>query len=351
MKLCIFKPVRMKHLPILFAMLLTGRLFAQPILVDKVVGIVDDRMILLSEIEAQYIQQKYQTTSTLPPDFKCIILNESLTEKLMVAQAEIDSVEVTDDEVESTLDRRIRAFAGMAGSIEKLEEYYGKSVIELKEEFRVQVREQLMADQERYKIVGEVKVTPSEVNSFFNKLPQDSLPYYNAEVQLGELIIFPKVSTAVREYSKQKITDLLNRVKNGEDFATLASAYSEDPGSAEKGGELGFVNRGELDPAFEAAAFSLKKPNDVSDVVESAFGFHIIQLIERRGDRINVRHLLIRPKTTTYDVQGSAKLMDSVYYLIQSGKYSFPEAVNKFSEDEATKTNGGMIVNPSTWWP
>jgi peptidyl-prolyl cis-trans isomerase SurA len=144
------------------------------------------------------------------------------------------------------------------------------------------------------------------------------------------------------------MVDLLNRVKNGEDFATLAGAYSEDPGSADKGGELGFVNRGELDPAFEAAAFALKKPNDISDVVESTFGFHIIQLIERRGDRINLRHILVKPKTTSYDLTAAAKWADSIFYLIQSGKYSFAEAVNKFSEDEYTKSNGGMIVNPST---
>ena len=334
---------------LLFGCILFNTLLqAQPMLADKIVGIVDDRMILLSEIEAQYLQNTYQVTAPIPPDYKCELLNAMLTEKLMVAQAILDSVEVTDDQVENELDRRVRAFANVAGSVEKLEEYYGKSILEMKDEFRPQVKENLLADGEKAKIAGDLKVTPSEVMAFFNKIPKDSLPYYNAATELGLLIIYPKVSEAVRAYSKEKIGELLTRIKNGEDFATLASSYSEDPGSADRGGELGFVNRGELDPAFEAAAFGLKKPNEVSDIVESSFGFHIIQLIERRGDRINVRHILIIPKTTSYDINNAGKLMDSIYYLIQSGKYTFTEAVNKFSEDEYSKGNGGMMVNPST---
>ncbi|MBA2422921.1 MAG: peptidylprolyl isomerase [Chitinophagales bacterium] len=330
-----------------FLVLLTGNIAAQPRLADKIVGIVDDRIILLSEIEAQFLQNTYQSTLSIPPDYKCQLLNASLTERLLVAQSIIDSVEVTDEEVDNELDRRVRSFANVAGSLEKLEEYYGKSIIEMKDEFRPQVRDQLMADRERATIVGELKVTPSDVIAFYNSIPKDSLPYYNSEVEIGTLVLYPKVSDAVRDYSKEKITDLLKRIQNGEDFATLAGAYSEDPGSAEKGGELGFVNRGELDPAFEAAAFSLKKPNEISPLVESTFGFHIIQLIERRGDRINVRHLLIKPKTTSFDLNIAGKLADSLYQLIQAGKYTFSEAVSKFSDDEYSKSNGGMIQNPS----
>lgn len=320
----------------------------QPVLADKVIGIVDDRIILLSEIEAQYLQNTYQTSQPIPPEYKCELLNAALTEKLMVAQAILDSVEVTDEQVENEMERRVRAFANVAGSLEKLEEYYGKSILEMKDEFRPQVRENLLADGEKARIAGDLKVTPSEVMTYFNKIPKDSLPYYNAAMELGVLIVYPQVSEAVKAYSKEKISELLARVRNGEDFATLASTYSEDPGSADRGGELGFVNRGELDPSFEAAAFGLKKPNEVSEVIESAFGFHIIQLIERRGDRINVRHILIIPKTTSYDINKAGKLMDSIYNLIQSGKYTFAEAVNKFSEDEYSKGNGGMLVNPST---
>ena len=338
----------MRIILIIFLLLSNYLLKAQPVLADKIIGIVDDRIILLSEIEAQYLQNTYQVTSPIPPEFKCELLNAALTEKLMVAQAILDSVEVTDEQVENELDRRVRTFANVAGSIEKLEEYYGKSILEMKDEFRPQVRENLLADGEKAKIAGGLKVTPSEVMTYFNNIPKDSLPYYNAAMELGELIIYPKVSDAVRTYSKDKIADLLTRINNGEDFATLASTYSEDPGSADRGGELGFVNRGELDPNFEAAAFGLKKPNEVSGIIESTYGFHIIQLIERRGDRINVRHILIRPKTTSFDLTTAGKLMDSIYELIQSGKYTFTEAVYKFSEDDYSKGNGGMLVNPST---
>ncbi|MBA2407098.1 MAG: peptidylprolyl isomerase [Chitinophagales bacterium] len=332
---------------IFFLLLLAGKITAQSKLADKIVGIVDDRIILLSEVEAQFLQNTYQSTLPIPPDYKCQLLNGSLTEKLLVAQSIIDSVDVTDEEVDNELDRRVRSFANVAGSLEKLEEYYGKSIIEMKDEFRPQIRDQLMADRERSMIVGELKVTPSDVLVFYNSIPKDSLPYYNSEVEIGTLVLYPKVSDAVKAYSKEKINDLLKRIQNGEDFATLAGAYSEDPGSADKGGELGFVNRGELDPAFEAAAFSLKKVNEISGIVESSFGFHIIQLIERRGDRINVRHILIKPKTTSFDLNRTGKLADSLYNLIQSGKHSFSEAVNKFSDDEYTKSNGGMIQNPS----
>ena len=187
-----------KIIPLLLIMASAINLQAQPQLADKVVGIVDSRVILLSEVEGQYLQSTYQVTSPIPPDFKCQILNGLLMEKLLVAQSELDSVKVTDDEVENELDRRIRSFANVAGSIEKLEEYYGKSIVEMKDEFRSQVRDQLMADKERSNIVTDIKVTPSDVISFFNKIPKDSLPYYNSEIELGELIIYPKVSDAVR---------------------------------------------------------------------------------------------------------------------------------------------------------
>ncbi|MBA3647061.1 MAG: peptidylprolyl isomerase [Chitinophagales bacterium] len=337
----------MRIIIIIFLFLITTIVSAQKV-IDKVVGIVDDRIILLSDVEAQYQQYAYQSTLPVPADFKCEILNQFLIEKLLIAQAVIDSVTVSDDEVENELDHRVRSFSGMAGSVEKLEEYYGKSILEIKDEFRIQIREQLIANKEKGNIITNIKVTPSDVQQFFNSIPTDSLPYYNAEEELGALIIYPKVSIEMKEYSYKRAEDLLTRIKNGEDFSALASAYSEDPGSADKGGELGFVNRGELDPAFEAAAFSLKNPNDISNIIESAFGFHIMQLIERRGDRINVRHILIKPKTTSYDLTNAGKLADSAYYLIQSGKSSFAEAVSKFSEDEGSKNNGGMIINPAS---
>jgi peptidyl-prolyl cis-trans isomerase SurA len=322
--------------------------FAQPQLADKIVGIVDDRIVQLSEVEAQYQQYVYQSPESIQPDLKCQILDQFLTDKLLVRQAELDSVKVTDDEVEQTLDMRIRNFANIAGSMEKLEQYYGKSVIEIKDEFRNDIREKLLADRERSNIVKDLTVTPSEVVVFFNKIPKDSLPYFNAELEIGQLVIMPKVNNDIRIYAKEKITGLLDRVRKGEDFGALASSYSDDPGSADQGGDLGFINRGEMDPNFEAAAFSLKNPNDISEVIESKFGFHIIQLIERRGDKIHVRHILVKPKITSFDIQKAGAYADSVYNLIQSGKYTFAQAVSKFSQDDPTKENGGMIENPAT---
>lgn len=328
--------------------LLCKTAFSQPLLADKIVGIVDDRIVQLSEIEAQYQQYTYQSTAPIPEDLKCQILDQFLTDKLLVRQAELDSVKITDDEVEQNLDMRIRSFANIAGSMEKLEQYYGKSIIEIKDEFRNDIREKILSDRERASIVKDLNVTPSEVVTFYNKIPKDSLPYFNAALEIGQLVIMPKVDEQVRAYAKQKINDLLIRIKKGEDFAALASSYSDDPGSADQGGDLGFVNRGEMDPAFEAAAFALKTPNEISDIVESKFGFHIVQLVERRGDKIHIRHILIKPKITSYDIQKSGGHADSIYNLIESAKYSFEQAVSKFSDDDATRENGGMIENPST---
>jgi len=338
----------MRKILLFFLLLFCRSAFSQPQLADKIVGIVDDRIVQLSEVEAQYQQYAYQATSPLPPDLKCQIFDQFLTDKLLVRQAELDSVKVTDEDVEQTLDMRIRSFANIAGSIEKLEQYYGKSIVEIKDEFRDDIREKLLSDHERTNIVKDVSVTPSEVAEFYNKIPKDSLPYFNSELEVGQLVILPKVNDQVRAYAKQKITDLLTRVRNGEDFAGLASSYSDDPGSAEQGGDLGFVNRGEMDPNFEAAAFSLKNPNEISDVIESKFGFHIIQLIERRGDKIHLRHILVKPKITSYDISRAGAYADSIYNLIQSAKYTFEQAVSKFSQDDQTRENGGIIENPAT---
>lgn len=186
------------------------------------------------------------------------------------------------------------------------------------------------------------------MKAFFNKIPEDSLPYYDAEVQIGVLVFKPKVTPELKQLALDKINGLRDRAMKGESFSTLASLYSEDPGSAENGGELGFVNRGELDPEFEAAAFALKTPGEISPVIESSFGYHIIQLIERRGERINVRHILIIPKTTTFDLAKAKVRADSVSQMINEGKISFEDAVSKFSEDENSKNNGGMLVNSSS---
>lgn len=313
--------------------------------VDKVVGVVGDKIVLLSDVEAQYLQYVEQYGANTPENLRCELLDQAMTQKLMLAQAILDSVEVSDEDVENELEKRVRYFANITGGIAKLEEYYGKSIVEIKDEFRTEIKDQMLSSKEQQNIISNVKVNPSDVKKFFNEIPSDSLPYYDAEVQIGEIIFKPIVVPEVKQLSLDKITELRNRAVKGESFSTLASLYSEDPGSAENGGELGFVNRGELDVNFEAAAFALKVPGDISPVVESTFGYHIIQLLERRGDRINVRHILITPKTTSFDLVKALARSDTVYKKLTAGKISFTDAVNKYSEDEESKNNGGMKVN------
>jgi len=315
--------------------------------VDGIVAVVGNKTILLSDVETQSLQQG-SAEHPVDQNIRCQTLEGLLTQKLLVAQAALDSIQVSDDEIENELDRRIRYFAGMAGGTEKLEQYYGKSILEIKEEFRDDIREQLLAQREQQEIIKDMKATPSEVRAFFNSIPADSLPYYNASVEVGEIVIKPSVSPDVKALAREKIDELRDRAMKGEDFAKLAGIYSEDPGSRDNGGELGFTDRGDLDPAFEAAAYSLKKPGDISEVVESQFGYHVIQLIERRGQRVNVRHILVTPKTTSFDQARASAKADSIYQLVSTNKMTFGAAAQRYSQDDNSKNNGGMLVNPQT---
>ena len=317
-------------------------------LADKVIGIVDNKIILLSDIEGQYMQMAQQQKSLPPVSIKCDILDQALTQKLLITQAAIDSVTVTDDEVDQKLDERIRYFESIVGSEQKLEQYYGKPIAQLKEDFRSQIRDNAIADKEKSNIVQNVTVSPSEVQDYFNRIPKDSLPFFNTTVDIGEIVIYPQVSPEAKQIALDRINTLRDRIAKGEDFSKLAILYSQDPGSASNGGDLGFVDRGELDPAFEAAAFNLKNPGDISQVVESKYGYHIIQLIERRGDRIDVRHILVIPQTTNYDLTAAYKKIDSVRSEIMASKISFEQAVNQYSENDETKNAGGMLQNPTT---
>jgi peptidyl-prolyl cis-trans isomerase SurA len=331
----------------LFGLMLTLSVASAQKLVDKVVGIVDDKVILLSDLESQYQQYVQQYNEKPGKNYMCDVLNQLMTQKLLMAQALIDSVTVTDEEVETELDKRIRYFSNMTGGQSKLEEYYGKSIVEIKDEFRSEIKDQLLSSREQQSIITDVKVNPSEVKAYFNAQPADSLPYYNSEVQVGVIVFYPKLSQELKNLAYQQIKDLKDRIDKGEDFSTLASIYSQDPGSQDKGGDLGFVNRGELDPAFEAAAFNLKTPGEVSPIVESKFGYHIIQLVERRGEKIDVRHILIIPQTTSEDLAKALSHADSVKQMLDAGTIKFAQAVNKYTEDETTRNSGGMLVNPN----
>jgi peptidyl-prolyl cis-trans isomerase SurA len=314
------------------------------IIVDKVAAVVGKNLILASDIENQY-SQALSSGETPPP--KCSVLEELLFTKLLVHQAEVDSIEIPEKQVQQELDQRMRYYVAQVGSEEKLEEYYGKSIAQLKEDFKEDVREMLLARQVQQGITADVKVTPSEVRTMFNSFSVDSLPLLNAEMEIAQVVKKIEVNEDEKNIVREKIRKIRDRIVDGEDFATLAVLYSEDTESAKRGGELGFVGRNDLVPEFAAEAFNLKG-KEISRIVESQFGFHIIQLIKRRGEMINVRHILISPKFSSADLKKAQLELDSIKNQIASGKFTFEEAALKFSDDAETKLNGGLLINPAT---
>jgi len=327
-----------------------NHLFAQEEgkVIDQVIAVVGGNIILESEIEAQYLQYRMQEGGHYGGEstIKCSMLETMLYQKLLLNQAELDSVEVSESQVKAEMDRRLRHYISMFGSVEKFEEFYQKSIIEFKDELKDQVRELMLVENVQHSITADVNITPSEVISFFKEIPKDSLPFVNAEVELAQIVKLPPVNKEEIERVKNKLQEMRYRIINGESFATLAVMYSEDPGSAKKGGELGMFGRGEMFPEFEAAAFSVKE-DEVSEIIETEAGFHIIQLIERRGDYINVRHILISPKVSPLDLAEAKVELDSIATLIEKEEYTFEEAVVRFSEDPS-KNNGGILINPMT---
>ncbi|MFZ4612325.1 MAG: peptidylprolyl isomerase, partial [Bacteroidia bacterium] len=314
------------------------------IIVDKVAAVVGKNLILASDIENQY-SQALSSGETPPP--KCSVLEELLFTKLLVHQAEVDSIEIPEKQVQQELDQRMRYYVAQVGSEEKLEEYYGKSIAQLKEDFKEDVREMLLARQVQQGITADVKVTPSEVRTMFNSFSVDSLPLLNAEMEIAQVVKKIEVNEDEKNIVREKIRKIRDRIVDGEDFATLAVLYSEDTESAKRGGELGFVGRNDLVPEFAAEAFNLKG-KEISRIVESQFGFHIIQLIKRRGEMINVRNILISPKFSSADLKKAQLELDSIKNQIASGKITFEEAALKFSDDTETKLNGGLLINPAT---
>ncbi|HOH84345.1 MAG TPA: peptidylprolyl isomerase [Bacteroidales bacterium] len=314
----------------------------EKILIDEVVAVVGSNIVLYSDIENEYFQYLMQG-STKGPGLKCQILEEVMFQKLLLTQAEIDSVTVTDKQVESELDRRMRYFIDQIGSKEKLEEYFKKTVLQIKEEMRSKIRDYLLIQNVQAKLTQNVKITPTEVTEFFSAISPDSLPLVGSQIEVAQIVKKAVISQDEVNMVKEKLNGLRERVLKGEDFATLANLYSEDPGSMTKGGELGFVGRGELFTEFEAAAFSLK-PGEVSPIVKTQKGYHIIQMIERRGEYINVRHILMIPKASLTDMIKSKKEIDRIAEIIKKDSLSFERAAALYSDDP-TKVNGGLLTN------
>lgn len=315
-------------------------------IIDQIIAIVGKQVILQSDIETQALQLRSQGYYT-SGDLKCEVFEQMLFSKLLVNQAILDSVEVSDAEVNSEMERRLNYFINQIGSEEKLEEFYDKSIPEIKEEFKEIIKEQLLSQRMQQQATADLKVTPQEVRSYFKSLPEDSLPIINTEFELEQIIVNPKIEETEILRVKDELRNFKKRIENGESFAVLAGLYSEDPGSATRGGELGFVSRGDLVPEFSAVAFNLDE-GELSKIVKTDYGYHLIQLIEKQGERINCRHILLKPKISPKEKVKAKQRLDSVRTQILNNELTFKEACWKYSEDEETRLNGGVMVNPMT---
>lgn len=320
--------------------------------IDKVVAIVGNELVLLSDVEEQYdLMTKQQ--GVLPPEFRSRILENLLADRLLLNQARLDSILVTDEEIETQLQARIdQILAYMNNDISQFEAYYGQTVSEVKETFRSDLENQLLVQRMRSSIVADVNITPAEVKEFFNSIPKDSLPYFNSEVEIGEIVYKPKVNEEQKAISRSKLEEIRRRiVEDGEDFGELAKIYSDDAGSGRLGGDLGMQRRGTFVPEFEAAAYNLEK-DSISEVFETEFGFHFVQLIDRRGNNIHARHILIRPLITQDDLVLAKNTLDSVRMLIDADSISFSRAVKLFSDENVQSyNNDGVMINPNSGKP
>lgn len=321
-------------------------IFGQEKIVDQVIGVVGNNIILTSDIETQYLQMRAQGM-TSQGDLKCEIFEDLLAQKLLLNQAILDSIEVTPSQVEQELDQRLAMFIEQIGSQERLEAYYNKSMLEIKSDFRDLIRDQILTRQMQSQISADITVTPSEVKSLYRNLPSDSLPIIPAQVEYKQLVRNPPYTEQTKLVVRERLLELRRRIIQGEDFATLAILYSEDPGSANQGGELGFLSRNDLVKEFADAAYALK-PGAVSSIVETSFGFHLIQMIERKGERVNVRHILIKPAITAEERTKALTMLDSLGTKVREDSISFELAVHLYSEDEETQMSGGVVVNPNT---
>ncbi|MEQ9593269.1 MAG: peptidylprolyl isomerase [Cyclobacteriaceae bacterium] len=312
--------------------------------VDKIIAKVDNYIVLKSDLEGSY--QSYLADGNPPsPDAKCALLNRLIVNKLMVAKAEIDSVVVTDEEVDQNTTRRMQLILQNSGnSPEELERAYGKTMDEIRLDLRDQIREQLLGNQMTAKITDEISVTPADVRKFFNKIPTDSLPFYSSDVEVAQIVKIVGVSESQKAETRRRLNELRERIIQGENWNELARKYSEDPSAQYNGGEMGYVGRGQMVPTFEATAFRLRK-GEISEPFESLFGFHIMQLIDRRGNEYNSRHILIAPTPSADDISRTEKFLDSLRLAIVGDSIKFEKAAKGYSDDQETKNQGGFFTD------
>lgn len=313
-------------------------------MVDQIVATIGEEIVLQSDVENQVLQMRAQGAYS-GEDIYCQVLEELLIQKLLLNQAELDSVEVSASRVEQELEMRLLYFVRQVGSQKKLEDYYNKSMAEIKEDFRPVIRDQMITETMRQNISTGIDVSPKEVEEFYKALPKDSIPMIDPKYKLAQIAVYPTESEEAKLAAREKLLNLRERILQGERFSTLAVLYSQDPGSARQGGEIGFRTRQELDPEFAKTAFSLKE-GQVSRIIQSAFGYHIIQMIGREGEQVNVRHILIIPEISDNQRQKAINKLDSAQTLIRKDSLTFVEGALIFSEDQRSRMSRGLFMNP-----
>jgi peptidyl-prolyl cis-trans isomerase SurA len=310
--------------------------------IDKVVAVLGNNIILASELDQQYVMYLNQGNGA-DEKVKCYILQQMLVQKLLKQQAEIDSVMVDDNQVDNEVERRMRYQIQRAGGQDKLEAFLNRSVLQYKDEIRPDIKDQLIANKMQAKITEGVSITPLEVKKYFDTYKKDSLPDINTEYEIGQIVLHPQLTKVEKQRFYDKLDALRLRVKSGEDFSFLAKTYSEDPGSAGEGGDLGFFDRTAMAKEFTAWAFKLKA-GEISPVFETEFGYHILQVVERRGEQVHARHILIRPQTTPQSLDRVKLHADSIFKSIKIDKLPFSTAASLYSDDKESKFNGGMMM-------
>ena len=318
--------------------------------VDKIVAQVGDNIILMSDLEAQKLQA-IQAGMAVTKEMDCTVLEELMYNELLLNQAKLDSIEVSDEQVDSEMENRLRVLEEQIGGREKLEQFYGKSVTQIKEEFRPIIKDRLLSQEMERTITADITVTPKEVSDFFSKIPKDSIPLINAQLSFQQIVHYREITKADKKRAFDQLSEIRKNITGGKSFDTQARIHSMDPGSAAQGGKI-TASRGMMVPPFEAAVFSLEV-GDISDVFESSYGYHIVKLLDRKGDDYVCQHILIIPEYTNDALEFSALKMDSCYALLKENKITWDDAVARFSNDEMTKQNKGIITNPisgeQTW--
>lgn len=317
------------------------------IILDKIIAKVGGEVIFHSDVEEQMAMMRERKVNPGLAE-RCLILESLIAQSMLVHYAKIDSVVVTDEEVDAEIDQRMNQILAMMNNDRKMfQDVYGQTVSEMREQVKDDMMRKLQGDRMQQQIINSVEVTPAEVLEYYNQIPKDSLPYFNAEVEIAEIVIYPEVNAEEREKALKKVNGIREQLVAGADFAELAIKYSDD-GSGREGGNLGWTSRGNFVPEFEAAAFQLEK-GELSEVVETEYGFHLIQLIDRRGNQVNTRHILIRPRITEADLAKTRKTLDSIRQLILIDTLTFAEAVQKFGDKRVQSySNNGRMINPVT---